>query len=65
MRRRTSRTPRPVEPRSMTERTARAEAARTSGRLDRSPAPAAGLGPYEAEYDVSLGYCSERSITVQ
>lgn len=48
----------------MTDRTRRFETSR-SPVSDRVPAPAAGLGPYEASYDISLGYTEDRSITVQ
>lgn len=65
MRRRTSRTPRAMEPPSLFDRTRRFETSRNSAGGDRVPAPPAGLGPYEAQYDVSLGYTEDRSITVQ
>ena len=64
MRRRSSRTPRATEPPSRSEPTRRYETIRGAA-AERVPPAAAGLGPYEAQYDVALGYTEDRSITVR
>jgi len=64
MPRRTSSTTRPAEPPSLLDRTRRPDPSR-SPRGDRSATATTRLGPYEAQYDISLGYGSDRSVTVQ